>query len=164
MPVERDEWCRKCSKSGTICNFVSNDNIQSCPLCRGRHSLNSGCDVTVNLKKVCDKSSTVIRGIGELMGGIVKIQAELDKGKTSVQVKEKIDRVLTDGVTILVRLNKVMEPIKKKWKQHGHLMSKPKDSVDEKPKDSVDETPKDTTNVATKSKEEITRLAASGRV
>ena len=107
--------------------------------------------VELNLKKVCDESSTVLRGIGELMEGIAIIQAELAKGKTCVEVKENIERVLTDGGTMLARLNKAMEPIKKKWKQHGHLMSKPKDSVNE--------TRKNTTNVTTKTKEEIAKLS-----
>ena len=80
MPVERDEWSRKCAKSGLVCNFASNDNMPPCPLCGGRHPLTSGCDVTVNMKRVCDESSTVLRGIGELMGGIAKIQAEYTKG------------------------------------------------------------------------------------
>ena len=115
--------------------------------------MTSGCDVTVNLKKVCDESSTVLRGIGELMGGIATIQVELVKGKTCVEVTKKIERVLTDGDTMLDHLNKTMEPIKKKWKQYGHLMSKPKDSVDE--------TRKNTTNVTTKTKEEIAKLAVA---
>jgi hypothetical protein len=45
---------------------------------------------------------------------------------------------------MLTRFNQAMEPVKKRWKQHGHLFLKPKDSV----------------NVATKSKEEIARLTA----
>ena len=83
MPVERDEWRRKCAKLGLVCNFASKDNMQPCDLCGGRHPLTSGCDVTVNLKKVCDESSTVFRGIGELMGEIAKIQAELAKWSRS---------------------------------------------------------------------------------
>ncbi len=113
--------------------------------------MTSGCDVTVNLKRVCDESSTVLNGIEELMGGISKIQTELGKGKTCVEVEERIEKMLTDGGAMLARLNKTMEPIKKKWKQHGHLIPKPKDSVDD--------TPKNTVNVATKSKEETARLA-----
>ncbi len=152
MPVERDEWRRKCGKLGLVCNFASNDNMPPCDLCGGRHLLTSGCDVTVSLKRVCDESSTVLNGIGELMGGISKIQAELAKGKTCVEVEERIEKMLTDGVAMLARFNKAMEPFKKKWKQHGHLLPKPKDSVDD--------TPKNTANVATKSKEEMARLAA----
>jgi hypothetical protein len=86
------------------------------------------------------------------MGGIVKIQAELTKGKTCVEVEERIEKMLTDGGAMLARFIKVMEPIKKKWRQHGHLLSKPKDMVND--------TPKDTTKVSTKSKEEVTRQAA----
>jgi hypothetical protein len=86
------------------------------------------------------------------MEGIAKIQAELAKGKTCVEVEIKIEKMLTDGGAMLARFSKAMEPVKKKWKQHGHLIQKPKDSVHD--------TPKNTTNVATKSKEEITRLAA----
>jgi hypothetical protein len=55
------------------------------------------------------------------MEGIAKIQAELAKGKTCVEVEEKIEKMLTDGVAMLARFNKAMEPFKKKWKQHGHF-------------------------------------------
>jgi hypothetical protein len=113
--------------------------------------MTSDCDATVNLKRVCDESSIVLKGIGDLMEGIAKIQAELAKGKTCVEVEEKIEKMLTDGGAMLARFSKAMEPVKKKWKQHGHLIQKPKDSVHD--------TPKNTTNVATKSKEEIARLA-----
>jgi hypothetical protein len=111
--------------------------------------LTSGCDVTVNLKRVCDESSIVLKGIGELMGGIAKIQAELAKGKTCVEVEGNIEKMLTDGGAMLARFSKAMEPVKEKWKQHGHLLPKLKDSVNH--------TPKNTTNVATKSKEEMAR-------
>jgi hypothetical protein len=84
------------------------------------------------------------------MGGIAKIQTELSKGKPCVEVEEKIEKILTDGDVMLVRFSKVMEPVKKKWKQHGHLIQKPKDSVND--------TPKNTTNVTPKSKEEIVSL------
>ena len=73
-----------------------------------------------------------------------------------MEVEGKIEKILTDGGAMLARFSKAIEPIKKKWKQNGHLSPKPKDSVNY----SVIETPKDTTNVATKSKEEIARLAA----
>jgi len=144
MPVERDEWRRRCAKLELVCNFVSNDQMPPCDLCGGRHPLTSGCDVTVNLKRVCDESSTVLRGMDELMAGIAKIQAELVKGKTCVEVQEKIEKMLTDGGAMLTRFNKAMEPIKKKWKQNARLVP----------------TPKDMTNVATKSKEEVARIAA----
>ena len=97
---------------------------------------------TVNVKRVCDESSTVLNGIGELITGVAKIQAELVKGKTCVEVKERIEQVLTKGDTMLTRFNQVMEPIKKRWNHHGHFFPKPKDSV----------------NVVTKSKEEIVRI------
>ncbi len=77
------------------------------------------------------------------MEGIAKIQTELAKGKTCVDVKKRIERVLTDGDTMLTIISNSMEPFKKRWKQQGHLFSKPKDSV----------------NVATNSKEGIARLA-----
>jgi hypothetical protein len=75
------------------------------------HPLTSGCDVTVNLKRVCDESSTVLKGIGDLMEGIVKIWAELAKGKACVEVEGKIEKVLIDGGAMLVRFNKAMEPV-----------------------------------------------------
>lgn len=78
------------------------------------------------------------------MEGIAKIQTELAKGKTCVDVKERIERVLTDGDAMLTRFSNAIESFKKRCKQHGHLCSKPKDSV----------------NLATKSKEGIARLAA----
>ena len=43
------------------------------------------------------------------MGGIAKIQAELAKGKTCVEVQEKIERVLTDGDTMIALLNKTAQ-------------------------------------------------------
>jgi hypothetical protein len=144
MPVDRDEWRRRCAKLELVCNFASNDHMPPCDLCGGRHPLTSGCDVTVNLKRVCDESSTVLAGIGDLMVGIAKIQAELVKGKTCVEVQAKIEKMLTDGGAMLTRFSKAMEPIKKKWKQNARLMP----------------TPKDMTNVATKSKEEVARIAA----
>jgi hypothetical protein len=55
------------------------------------------------------------------MGGIAKIQVELAKGKTCVEVEEKIEKMLTDGDVILSRFSKTMDPVKMKWKQHGHL-------------------------------------------
>jgi hypothetical protein len=116
MPVERDEWCRKCAKLGLVSNFVSNDNIQPCDHYGRRNPLTSGCDVTVNLKKVFDESSRA----GADLWRYHACPLEQDYGADQEE-----------------------------WKQHGHLMSTPKDSVDE--------TPKDTTNVATKSKEEITK-------
>jgi hypothetical protein len=67
-------------------------------------------------------------------------------------VEEKIEKMLTDGGAMLARFSKAMEPVKLKWKQHGHLLPKPKDSVND--------TPRNPTNVATKSKEEMARLAA----
>ena len=69
------------------------------------------------------------------MAGIAKIQAELVKGKTCVEVQEKNEKMLTDGGAMLTRFSKAMEPINKKWKQNARLMP----------------TPKDMTNVATKS-------------
>ena len=75
--------------------------------------MTSGCDVTVNLKRVCDESSTVLDGIGELMAGVAKIQAELAKGKTCVEVKERIEQLLTKGDTMLTLFNQAMEPIKR---------------------------------------------------
>lgn len=53
------------------------------------------------------------------MEGIAKIQTELTKGKTSVDVKERlgaglsyhVTRVLTDGDAMLTRFNNAMEPI-----------------------------------------------------
>ena len=102
--------------------------------------------MTVNLKRVCDESSTVLNGIEELMGGISKIQVELVKGKTCMEVKEKIEKILTNGGAMFAHFNKDMDPFKKKCKQNGQLFPKPKDSVN---------TPKNTTNVTTKSKEEI---------
>jgi hypothetical protein len=65
----------------------------------------------VNLQRVCDESSTVLKGIGDLMGGIVKIRAELAKGKAFVKVEEKIEKVLTNGGAMLARFNKAMEPV-----------------------------------------------------
>ena len=61
------------AKLGLVCNFVSNENMPPCDLYGGRHLLTSGCDVTVTVKRVCVDSSTVLKGIGELMGGIVNI-------------------------------------------------------------------------------------------
>ncbi len=83
-------YTRVSPKSSTALSLLRSDNMPPCELCGGRHSLTSGCDVTVNLKRVCDESSIVLKGIGELMGGIVKIQGELAKGKTCVEVEEKI--------------------------------------------------------------------------
>jgi hypothetical protein len=144
MPVGRDEWRRKYAKLELVCNFASNDQMPPCALCGGRHPLTSGCDVTVNLKRVCDESSTVLAGIGDLMVGVAKIQAELVKGKTCVEVQAKIEKMLTDGGAMLTRFSKAMEPIKWKWKQNARLIP----------------TPKNMTNVATKSKEEVARIAA----
>jgi hypothetical protein len=91
--------------------------------------LTSGCDVTVNLKRVCDESSTVLKGIVDLMGGIAKIRDELAKGKACVEVEEKIEKVLNDGGAMLARFNKAMEPVKKRWKQYGHLLPKAKGAL-----------------------------------
>jgi hypothetical protein len=124
MSVERDEWCRKCVKLGLVCNFGSNDNMTPCDFYGWRHSLTLGCDVTVNLKRVCDESSIVLKGIGELMGGMPKIQRKIKRPKgilPSVWLG-----ILVDSETVLsTRYGKTMVFINKNLINRDLLSTRP---------------------------------------
>ena len=82
----------------------------------GFHSQDNGCNVAVNLKRVADEAGPVLKGIGEALAAVSKIQSELAKGKDCGEVYDKLTNFVQTGGDMLKHLKGAVEFSKQRLK------------------------------------------------
>ena len=70
----------------------------------------------MNLKRVADEAGPVLKGIGEALAAVSKIQSELAKGKDCGEVYDKLTNFVQTGGDMLKHLNGAVEFSKQRLK------------------------------------------------